>query len=100
MILNIKEFRTPFEEISPHELNKCLQKFYLSATKSDDRSRSVIARQNWKGRYARVILLPEHAPGVRSESKAPPCVPTISWVYFILASRISTPQNAPRYLTC
>ena len=40
---------------------------------------------------------PEHAPGARSGSKAPPCVPTISWVYFILESRISTPQNAPRY---
>ena len=52
-----------------------------------------------KGRYTRGILLPEHAPGARSGSKAPPCVPTISWVYFILGSRISTPQNAPRYLT-
>ena len=41
-----KEFKTPFEEISPQELNKCLQKFYLSARKSDDRGRSVIARQN------------------------------------------------------
>ena len=41
-----KEFTTPFEEISPQELNKCLQKFYLSARKSDDRGRSVIARQN------------------------------------------------------
>ena len=47
MILNTKEFTTPFEEISPQELNKCLQKkFYLSARKSDDRGRSVIARQN------------------------------------------------------
>ena len=52
-----------------------------------------------KGRYTRGILLEEHAPGARSGSKAPPCVPTISWVYFILGSRISTPQNAPRYLT-
>ena len=51
-----------------------------------------------KGRYTRGIVLPEHAPGARSGSKAPPCVPTISWVYFILGSRISTPQNAPRYL--
>ena len=41
-----KEFTTPFEKISPQELNKCLQKFYLSARKSDDRGRSVIARQN------------------------------------------------------
>ena len=41
-----KEFTTPFEEISPQELNKCLQKFYLSARKSDDRGRSVIARQD------------------------------------------------------
>ena len=41
-----KEFKTPFEEISPQELNKCLQKFYWSARKSDDRGRSVIARQN------------------------------------------------------
>ena len=39
---------TPFEEISPQELNKCLQKFYLSARKSEDRRRSVIARQNCK----------------------------------------------------
>ena len=47
MILNTKEFTTPFEEISPQELNKCLQKkCYLSARKSDDRGRSVIARQN------------------------------------------------------
>ena len=29
-----KEFTTPFEEISPQELNKCLQKFYLSAKKT------------------------------------------------------------------
>ena len=45
MILNTKEFTTPFEEIFPQELNKCLQKFYLSARKSDNRSRSVIAHQ-------------------------------------------------------
>ena len=51
------------------------------------------------GRHTRMVLLLEHAPGARSGSKAPPCVPTISWVYFILGSRISTPQNAPRYLT-
>ena len=38
--------KTPFEEISLQELNKCLQKFCLSARKSDDRGRSVIARQN------------------------------------------------------
>ena len=42
-----------------------------------------------KGRYTRRVLLPEHAPGARSGSKAPSCVPTISWVYFILGSRIS-----------
>ena len=36
-----KEFTTPFEEVSPQELNKCLQK-YLSARKSDDRGHSVI----------------------------------------------------------
>ena len=41
-----KEFTTPFEEISPQELKKCLQKFYLSARKSYDRGRSVIVRQN------------------------------------------------------
>ena len=29
-----KEFTTPFEEISPQELNKCLQKFYLSEEKA------------------------------------------------------------------
>ena len=28
-----REFITPFEEISPQQLNKCLQKFYLSARK-------------------------------------------------------------------
>ena len=28
-----REFATPFEEMSPPELNKCLQKFYLSAKK-------------------------------------------------------------------
>ena len=32
-----KEFTTPFEEISLQELKKCLQKFYLSARKSDGR---------------------------------------------------------------
>ena len=42
MILNTKEFTTPLEETSPQELNKRLQKFYLSPRKSDDRSRSVI----------------------------------------------------------
>ena len=36
----------PFEEISLHELNKCLQKFYLSARKSDGCGRSVNARKN------------------------------------------------------
>ena len=46
MILNTKEFTTPFEEISPQELNKCLQKFQLSARKSDGRGRPVITRQN------------------------------------------------------
>ena len=51
------------------------------------------------GRYTRGILLLENAPGARSGSKAPPCVPAISWAYFILGSRISTPQNAPLYLT-
>ena len=28
-----KEFTTPFEEIFMQEVNKCLQKFYLSARK-------------------------------------------------------------------
>ena len=46
-----------------------------------------------KGRYTRGILLPERAPGARSGSKAPPCVPTISWVYFILGSRIFLPTK-------
>ena len=41
-----KEFTTPFEEIYPQELNKCLQKFYLPARKNDDRGRPIIARQN------------------------------------------------------
>ncbi|CAH3188352.1 unnamed protein product [Porites evermanni] len=30
-----EEFKTPFEETSPIQLNKCLQKFYLSARKHD-----------------------------------------------------------------
>ena len=30
-----REFATPFEEMSPPELNKCLEKFYLSARKRD-----------------------------------------------------------------
>ena len=30
-----REFATPFEEMSPPELIKCLQKFYLSARKRD-----------------------------------------------------------------
>ena len=46
MILIQKEFTTPFEEVSPQELNKCLQKFYLWARKSENRGRSVTARQN------------------------------------------------------
>ena len=41
-----KEFTTPFKEISPQELNKCLQKCYLSARKSDNHGHSVIVRQN------------------------------------------------------
>ena len=40
------EFTTPFEETSPQELNKRLQKFYMSPRKSDDRGSSVIGRQN------------------------------------------------------
>ena len=31
-----REFATPFEKMSPPELNKCLEKFYLSARKRDD----------------------------------------------------------------
>ena len=38
MVLNTKRISTPFDEI-----NKCLQKFYLSSRKRD--GRSVIARQ-------------------------------------------------------
>ncbi|CAH3041592.1 unnamed protein product [Porites lobata] len=30
-----EEFKTPFEEMSPIQLNKCLQKFYLSARKRE-----------------------------------------------------------------
>ena len=41
-----KEFTAPFEEISQQELSKCLQKFYLSARKRNDRS--LIALQNCK----------------------------------------------------
>ena len=37
MVLIQKEFTTHFEEISPEELNKCLQEFYLSARKRDGR---------------------------------------------------------------
>ena len=48
MVLNKKkELTTPFEETSLQELNKCSQKFYWSATKSDDRGRSVITLQNF-----------------------------------------------------
>ena len=43
----------------------------------------------------RLIHTRDFAPGACSRSKAPPCVPTILWVHFILGSRISTPQNAP-----
>ena len=46
-----REFTTHFEEISPQdqiELNKCVQKFYLSARESDGRGRSFITRQNCK----------------------------------------------------
>ena len=39
MILNTKE-------IFPQELDKCPQRFYLSARKSDGRGGSVITRQN------------------------------------------------------
>ena len=39
MVLNTKRISTPFDEI-----NKCLQKFYLSSRKRD--GRLVIARQN------------------------------------------------------
>ena len=46
MILNTKRIHNSFEEASPQELGKRLQKFYLSPRKSDDRGRSVIARQN------------------------------------------------------
>ena len=45
MVLIQREFTTHFEEISPKELNKCLQKFYLSARKCD--RRSVIARRDY-----------------------------------------------------
>ena len=44
MVLIQREITTPFDEISPKELNKCLQKFYFSARKRDDRS--VITRHN------------------------------------------------------
>ena len=40
-----KEFSTPFEEISPQELNNYKLKFFLSARKSDDHGHSLIARQ-------------------------------------------------------
>ena len=46
MISNTKRSHNSFEEISPQELNKCPQKSYLAARKSDGRGRSVIARQN------------------------------------------------------
>ena len=40
-----KEFSTPFEEISPQELNNYKLKFYLHERKSDDHGPSLIARQ-------------------------------------------------------
>ena len=46
MILNTKEFTTPLEETSPQELNKRIEKFYLSPRKSDDHGCSVIVHQN------------------------------------------------------
>ena len=50
------EFTTPFEETSPQELNKRLQKFYLSLRKSDDRGCLVIARQNFVLKYLTVLV--------------------------------------------
>ena len=43
MVLNTKRIHNSFEEISPEELNKCLQQLYLSARKRDAR---------WFGHYA------------------------------------------------
>ena len=37
MVLIQREITTPFDEISPKELNKCPQKFYFSTSKRDDR---------------------------------------------------------------
>ena len=43
MVSNTKRIHNSFEDISSQELNKCLQKSYLSARKRD--CLSVIARQ-------------------------------------------------------
>lgn len=51
-----KEFATPFEEMSPPELNKCLQKFYLSGKKGDGRfynKKSLTAIRAALDRYVR-----------------------------------------------
>ena len=82
----------PMTQRPPQSVSKAFQR-------DNDRWISIFHFSKLKGRYTRGILLPEHASGARSGSKAPRCVPTISWLYFILGSRISTPQNAPRYLT-
>ena len=48
MILNAKRIHSSFnfKEISPQELNKCLQKFYFRQEKATTAENSVIARQN------------------------------------------------------
>ena len=49
IIFNPNRIHNSFEETSPQELNKPLQKFYLSLRKSDDRGQCglpVIARRN------------------------------------------------------
>ena len=81
--------------------NNCFIVIWFSLSRAKKRSQCISMEESMrsKGRYTRRILLPEHAPGARSWSKAPRCVPMIPWVYFILGSRISTRQNAPRYLT-
>ena len=77
--------------VFPCKINRLFKSYEYQLTK--------VSSRILKGRYTRGVLLPEHLSGARSGNKAPPCVPMISWVYCILGSRISTPQNAPRYLT-
>ena len=43
-----KEFTTPFDQMTPFELKKCLQKFYMSARKKDGSYYSACAKNRKK----------------------------------------------------